>query len=514
MDVQVSGYVPYVEPSLVSILSLGSFLILANVFGFVVERFIHAGLLGQIAIGVIYGTPLGNILDSSWEQTFLTLGYIGLLLIVFECGLTTPLNHLFKSLPLACFIAAVGVLFPIGISMALMVPRYSYSVLEAFVAGAALSVTSLGTTVSVLKAANKSLRLQETRIGTVLIAAAMIDDIVAFVMNIVIADLGESNSGLDPWHIAQPIVTSIAFLVVAFPITRWIFIPVYRQHLHQHLLRSRDDKMCFVIIVAVLSAGVSIASLIHSSPLMGAYVAGLIVAVLPPELSKDEATQVISPQPSISAEIPSFECRPSLNYPVRHPIEPESIDQVLNNPFVETYERLFEPVSAYIFTPIFFASIGTAVPFVSLWEGTVVWQGVVYAILMVLAKMSCGICVLIWDLAERALTRKRTAVKKDAMALEEAEMAEIQMTSEEDLPTEPEEKLAIYPALFLGISMVPRGEIGVLIAQVGYNKSKILGNDAFLVVLWGIALATIIGPIAIGFIVKRMGHKVAHGRWS
>lgn len=38
----------------------------------------------QIAVGIVFGSPLAGILDNVWEQTFLSLGYIGLLVIVFE----------------------------------------------------------------------------------------------------------------------------------------------------------------------------------------------------------------------------------------------------------------------------------------------------------------------------------------------------------------------------------------------------------------------------------------------
>lgn len=50
----------------------------------IADRLLYAGLLGEIVVGIIFGKPLGAILHDSWEQTFLALGYIGLLLIVFE----------------------------------------------------------------------------------------------------------------------------------------------------------------------------------------------------------------------------------------------------------------------------------------------------------------------------------------------------------------------------------------------------------------------------------------------
>jgi hypothetical protein len=74
----------YEEPSVSSLLILSSWLYLLNVFGYLAQRLLSAGLLGQILIGVIYGTPLARWLDESWEEAFVAIGYVGLLVVVFE----------------------------------------------------------------------------------------------------------------------------------------------------------------------------------------------------------------------------------------------------------------------------------------------------------------------------------------------------------------------------------------------------------------------------------------------
>lgn len=47
-------------------------------------KVIHAGIIGQIAVGIIYGKPLADILEMDWQKTFLAVGYVGLILIIFE----------------------------------------------------------------------------------------------------------------------------------------------------------------------------------------------------------------------------------------------------------------------------------------------------------------------------------------------------------------------------------------------------------------------------------------------
>jgi hypothetical protein len=74
----------YHEPSAIALLTLTSFIYLLQVFRDLADKICSAGLLGEIALGIIFGKPLADILDRAWEETFMDLGYLGLVLIVFE----------------------------------------------------------------------------------------------------------------------------------------------------------------------------------------------------------------------------------------------------------------------------------------------------------------------------------------------------------------------------------------------------------------------------------------------
>lgn len=75
---------PYHEPGIVTILVLVSFLLLLNVVNWVLDKAIYCGLIGQILVGVWFGTPGARWLDQDIEDTVMQLGYIGLILIVYE----------------------------------------------------------------------------------------------------------------------------------------------------------------------------------------------------------------------------------------------------------------------------------------------------------------------------------------------------------------------------------------------------------------------------------------------
>ena len=147
-----------------------SFLFLLNVDRVVADFLINGGIIAEIALGMVYGAPLANILSNQWEDTFTVLGYLGLIGLVFEGqgghltgnaisdgtdyrllgGLATDLPLLLANLPLSVLCAVTGVALPVALSFALLSGAYGYTRLEAFASGAALASTSLGTTLMAL----------------------------------------------------------------------------------------------------------------------------------------------------------------------------------------------------------------------------------------------------------------------------------------------------------------------------------------------------------------------------
>lgn len=81
---------PYHEPSIIQVLALSSFGLLLNLTNWALERSIYCGLVGQILVGIFWGTPLGGWLGSAVETAVVQLGYLGLILLVYEGSLWVP----------------------------------------------------------------------------------------------------------------------------------------------------------------------------------------------------------------------------------------------------------------------------------------------------------------------------------------------------------------------------------------------------------------------------------------
>lgn len=163
---------------------------------------------------------------------------------------------LLSNLPLSIFSALTGIALPIALSLAVLSAGYGYRPLEAFAAGAALSSTSLGTTLSALNSVTKGngvlgqpppqgsnelqpipaqVPLQQSRIGTVLISAAIIDDVIGLVVASLIPALSSIDSnttgqgqGNLAWTIIRPLLSSLLVAVLGSIVARFVLRPIFR----------------------------------------------------------------------------------------------------------------------------------------------------------------------------------------------------------------------------------------------------------------------------------------------
>ncbi|GAA6051932.1 hypothetical protein JCM3770_006583 [Rhodotorula araucariae] len=495
------GTVPYHEPGFVPLVVVLSFLYLAQVARVVATRVFFAGLLGEIAVGVVYG-PVGKLLHAEWQETFLILGYIGLVLIVFEGGLTLQPRTFLPQLPMALVVALIGILMPLAFTFALFsAPAFVCPPLQAFTAGSALASTSLGTTFSVLRASGPG--LSSTAVGEILKGAALIDDIVALILLSVIQSLGAGNGGALGWTIGRPVVASIAMALGTPVALRCLFVPLFRTRRVEKLVEKGGRSGELFLGVAVLCAFLGIAYYAGTTTLLGAFLAGAFLSALP------------SPRSSIS--------------------------------FVACWELWIVPIHEHVLVPFFFASIGFSIPFLDLWTGARIWRGVVYALLMALGKTVAGTPIILVDVLRRgrkaappaAQSRPSSAESGAAAPMDASTAAEKGSPGAGAGPAVEEEgrgegdawgrhlvATTLPAAAFVGLALVARGEIGILVLQVAAadaysaaadaepGTTPVLEEEAYLVGIWAVALCTIAGPVAFGVLIKRVGGRIRRGRWG
>lgn len=79
-----SASLPYHEPDIATILIQASFLLVLNAVNYVLDNLLYCGLVGQLLIGIAWGTPGAQWLPNEVETVIVQLGYLGLILLVYE----------------------------------------------------------------------------------------------------------------------------------------------------------------------------------------------------------------------------------------------------------------------------------------------------------------------------------------------------------------------------------------------------------------------------------------------
>jgi Kef-type K+ transport system membrane component KefB len=337
-------YLAYEEPGITTILSLTSFLLVLNGCRCILDRLLYCGIIGEILIGIIWGLPIGGTawLTEGAQETIQTFGYLGLIGLVFEGGLSTDIALLRKNAYASVSVATIGLLVPIALSFLLLVLPFSSgsgtaypTPLAAFSAGASLCSTSLGTTFAILSSAN----MQRTRIGVILVGAAMMDDVVGLVMVNIVTTLGKGGNG--GWPIARPIAASFGLLLVTLALCHYVLRPIWcsilgvmhgglqldapansKPTLRNKITKLIHDIPClsFILSTLLLISFVTIASFIDASVLFAAFTAGGVVSFL---------------------------------WSMRHEQQNE---QESDNGAVKMYGEYYKPAMDYILVPFFFVS--------------------------------------------------------------------------------------------------------------------------------------------------------------
>lgn len=372
--------------------------------------------------------------------------------------MTTSIPTLTALLPLSTGIALTGLLAPIALSF-LLTPMFGFPLLHSFAAGAALSSTSLGTVLTLIGSSGLDLDLRQTKLGTALLGAAVMDDVVAFVLSEIVNLLGEHEGGGTSTlgaHIGRTIGVTFGLGLVSIPIARWILKPLYMRYTRSPHRRTKASESAFLVMMAVVFIGLTAAArYAGTSPLYGVYVGGLVISYLvqseedaffasapASRESMEDVTRMPSAREFEGNSIPGHRLRRASTHPSPLPMQslsyppsesPRSdIERRPTITFISTFQHWIAPIMHHLLLGLFFGSIGYSIPFIPLWRGPIIWKGIVYTLLMILGKAITGIWILFWPIEKRKAPWGATL------------------------------RLRMPAALLLGFAMVARGEIGLL----------------------------------------------------
>lgn len=147
-------------------------LLLGVPVGWIAQRLRIPAVVGQVLLGIIIGPPLIGLIEP--DDTLQLLGELGVVLLLGVAGMRLGLDRLVDAGWPGLWVALLGMVLCLAGGYVLAITWGSPQE-EAIYVGTALTATSIGVSVQVLQ----QFGLIERSIGRIVIAAAIIDDVVA-----------------------------------------------------------------------------------------------------------------------------------------------------------------------------------------------------------------------------------------------------------------------------------------------------------------------------------------------
>lgn len=381
-----------------SMATLAIILISTLLAGHMSKRIGMPAVIGQLLVGIILGPALFGVLH---ENSFIhTFSEIGVVLLMFIAGLESNLTLLKKYFKPSLVVAVLGVIVPV-ISMYGMSLAFGISQLESLFIGVIFAATSVSISVEVLR----ELNVLESKEGTIILGAAVVDDLLAVTILSVLTSLfGAQLAAASSPHMSLglSLLLQALFMVAVYFSVKWI-VP-FVMHLSRRLLVPYASAITSLIICFGF---VWFAEAVELSAVVGAFFAGIAIS---------------------------------------------------QTPYKEEINRHIEPIGYTVFIPVFFVSIGLSMNLASL------NQHILFiTILTVLAVFSKLIGS---GLGARWMNNSPQG------------------------------------AYTIGAAMISRGEMALIIAQIGYN-AKLLSELYYSEIIFVIIITTVLAPLILKHAVKR-----------
>jgi len=416
-------------------------------------NFLYVGPIGQVLAGMVLSDQL--LAAIPFQDALVLAGKIGLMMVIFEGGLHCNFGHM-RIVGRRAFLAAItGVIFPIALGYAMLIPL-DYTPIQALVAGTSLASTSIGMCLALL-GQKKQL---DTSIGQFISTAAMVDDIISLIILSVLSNVTKRN--VYPGDYAEAILrpTLVSVFAIGIAVGCSFLFPFVGRVLtcFERRLESRREQV----------------ELSHSSPRAGrSENAGdsiLIASDENPEIhvSSSSSTPVDLSSPTSTA---TLLCMLLWGFGLSIAVGEAGSTYLLGSyaaglsfssiPFAhKLWEQRVSPISSWLST-IFFSSIGFLIPIKHMFDASAFKFGLLFAVLQVIGKLICGLFA--FDIRADGWT--------------------------------------------IGWGMVARGELGFVLASKALESGSI-PPDLFVIIVWALFLTTLFAPFPFSFCLSRR-HEVA-----
>ena len=252
--------------------------IIIVLFAALVGRFFSRKLNQPVILGeLIFGAIAGNVLLMINGGTLVldpAINYIadiGILFLLFSAGLSLNLKEFKKIEMSSTLVAILGVILPFILGYIIAI-YFGFSNIIAFFIGTALMATSIGVNAEILL----ELGMISTRIGSLIMGAAVIDDIIGVIILTILISVVKTGYIL-VGEISILIFLAALFILIAVLLTKEKVSSALDKYLSKIKI-ARESLLIIGIVVALLFS--LIAENIGLSLIIGAFIAGVVVGQL------------------------------------------------------------------------------------------------------------------------------------------------------------------------------------------------------------------------------------------
>jgi Kef-type K+ transport system membrane component KefB len=264
--------------------------VVGRLLGEAMVRIGQPSIMGQIIGGIILGP---SVFGALWPDIQLQLfpvaeaqksmtdaiAQLGILFLLLLAGMETDLGLAMRLRRAAFGVSLTGILIPFAAGFALgellpasLLPDPEARLVTSLFLGTALSISSVKIVASVVR----EMDFMRRNIGQLIVASAIIDDTVGWVIIAVTFSLAE-NGAVDLWTLAKSVAGTLAFMAFSFTIGRRIVFEIIKWTND----RFKSDLPVLSAIIAIMGAMAIITDLIGVHTVLGAFVAGILVGQSP-----------------------------------------------------------------------------------------------------------------------------------------------------------------------------------------------------------------------------------------
>jgi len=253
------------------LLSLSLVFTLTYILGYLLSKFRIPSILAALFVGIALSyTPFFAFVYSipAFETTFSFLADLGVLFLLFYIGLQIELNEMKKSSSDIIWLTVLNTMIPFIFGVIAML-LYGYGLAIALVIG----MTRMPTAEAVIVPILDEFKMVKTRVGTFIIGAGVLDDIVEVILVGIVSIWIGSKTGESHGGVSGLITGIFAFILISWVFYKWM--PLILQK-----WRPKDLSSLMIFSLIILFGFGGFGEYIELGMVVGAIIAGVIMRPL------------------------------------------------------------------------------------------------------------------------------------------------------------------------------------------------------------------------------------------